>query len=338
MNHGISIGSIFSGVGGLELGLELANLGVTEWQVELEKYPREVLRRHWPKAHQFVDVREVGRKNLSPVSILCGGFPCQGFSSSGKRAGFCDPRSALWAEQVRIIREMSPGAVVVENVAEMLLVQGEQRVANDLRKLGYIVDRPVIINAATLGAPHARLRVFMLAFKPAHAITVGPEPKAFSFDYPAFRGQAPKPGEAPRTLKKATRYPGTYKRARLLALGNAVMPAMGYVVGLRLRDLLHPRGRVTEMALDRMAAEIPPPKGYRYWPTPVTTDAKGSRRETARKAHWKSKTGTSLTDAVWLSDPLDYDRPLNPDWVEGLMSFPRGFTLPASAVDDEEDD
>lgn len=62
------------------------------------------------------------------------------------------------------------------------------------------------------------------------------------------------------------------------------------------------------------------------WPTPITTDAKGARRTTARRDHWTSNDGESLTDAVWLDSPEDWGQPLNPDWVEAMMGFPPGWT------------
>jgi len=111
------IGSLFSGIGGLERGLELAGLGHTVWQVELNEYCRAVLAKHWPNAERFEDVSSVGKPTLAPVDLICGGFPCQDVSSAGKRAGLAGARSGLWFEYLRIVRELRPQWVVVENVA-----------------------------------------------------------------------------------------------------------------------------------------------------------------------------------------------------------------------------
>src|SRR6187200_1732128 len=102
----MTIGSLFAGVGGLELGLEWAGLGPTLWQVEQDKFCRAVLEKHWPQAERFDDVCTVGSANLAPVQLICGGFPCQDVSSAGKGAGLAGERSGLWREFARVVREL----------------------------------------------------------------------------------------------------------------------------------------------------------------------------------------------------------------------------------------
>ena len=155
------IGSLFSGIGGLELGLERAGLGHVTWQVEIDPFCRAVLARHWPQAERHVDVREASASTLAPVDLICGGFPCQDVSSAGKGAGLAGERSGLWFDYLRIVRELRPRLVVVENVAS-----GARRwvgtVCDGLDALGYR-PRPFALSAADVGAPHLRRRVFVVA-------------------------------------------------------------------------------------------------------------------------------------------------------------------------------
>lgn len=108
----MTLGSLFSGIGGLELGLERALGCRTVWQVERDPYARHILARHWPEVERFDDVRTVGQHNLTPVDLLCGGFPCQDLSAAGKGAGLEGARSGLWYEMRRIIDELRPTWVV----------------------------------------------------------------------------------------------------------------------------------------------------------------------------------------------------------------------------------
>lgn len=159
-----TIGSLFSGVLGLDLGLERAGVGRTVWTVEKDPYCRRVIAARRPEIEQHEDVCDVGTSNLSRVWCLCGGFPCQGNSSAGKGLGLADPRSGLWREFRRIAEELTPACVVVENVAS-----GARRwlpfVRRDLHLLGYRT-RALGISAFDVGAPHMRRRVFLLAAHP----------------------------------------------------------------------------------------------------------------------------------------------------------------------------
>lgn len=156
------IGSLFSGIGGLELGLEWAGLGPVAWQVEIEPYCRAVLARHWPDvSREVTDVRSAGVSNLLPVDVICGGFPCQDVSSAGKRAGLAGTKSGLWFEFRRVIGELRPTGVVIENVASGAKAWLPQ-ISADLADLGYRA-RALGISAADVGAPHRRARVFVVA-------------------------------------------------------------------------------------------------------------------------------------------------------------------------------
>lgn len=157
------IGSLFSGIGGLELGLEWAGVGHTVWQIENNPFARKILAKHWPHADRSIeDVRQATKHNLSPVDVLVGGFPCQDVSSAGKRAGLEGSRSGLWYEFLRIVGELQPPVVVVENV-----YSGKDLwlpfVREDLEGLGYRV-RAFELSAEEVGLPHKRRRVFVVAY------------------------------------------------------------------------------------------------------------------------------------------------------------------------------
>jgi len=93
----IKIGSLFAGIGGFELGLERAIPGAeTIWQVEQNKYCQSILKKHWPNATIYDDVRNITQHNVEAVDILCGGFPCQDISTAGKGRGLHGKKSGLW--------------------------------------------------------------------------------------------------------------------------------------------------------------------------------------------------------------------------------------------------
>lgn len=155
------IGSLFSGIGGLELGLEWAGLGPVAFQVEINPFARAVLRKHWSGVPQFPDVRAVGRHNLPPITGICGGFPCQDISAANPNGkGLDGERSGLWFEYRRIVEEVRPTWVVVENVGR-LARRGLDTVASGLHDLGYEVEATRIL-AADVGAPHLRERCFII--------------------------------------------------------------------------------------------------------------------------------------------------------------------------------
>ena len=152
-------GSLFAGIGGIDLGLERAGMRCA-WQVEIDDYCTKVLEKHWPSVARFRDVRDCGAHNLEPVDLICGGFPCQPVSCAGKRKGTEDSRW-LWPEFARVVSELQPRWVLIENVPGLLHL-GMGDVLGDLSALGYDAEWDSI-PAAAFGAPHLRCRVFFVA-------------------------------------------------------------------------------------------------------------------------------------------------------------------------------
>jgi len=157
--------SLFSGIGGIDLAAEWAGF-TTVGQVEWADYPTKVLEKHWPDVPRWRDIREltydkfVERTGLRTVDLVSGGFPCQPFSVAGKQKGKEDDRY-LWPEMLRVISEIKPTWVLGENVPGILRIAGKT-VCEDLEREGYAVT---VFNfeAAAVGAPHRRDRVFFVA-------------------------------------------------------------------------------------------------------------------------------------------------------------------------------
>jgi len=158
----LTFGSLFAGIGGFDLGLERAGM-VCKWQVEIDDFARRVLAKHWPDVPRHDDVRTFPTADGDwGVDVICGGFPCQDISVAGKGVGLAGERSGLWYEYARIIGELRPRYVIVENVAA-LFGRGIDAVLGTLASLGYDAEWHVI-PASAVGAPHRRERVWIVAY------------------------------------------------------------------------------------------------------------------------------------------------------------------------------
>src|SRR5690606_36023257 len=159
----LTVGSLFAGIGGIDLGLERAGMQV-RWQVEIEDFPTRVLERHWPSVTRHRDVRQVGKHNLEPVDLICGGFPCQDLSVAGRRAGLAGERSGLFFEFMRVVAELTPRWVLIENVPGLLSSNGGRdmgTVLGALAELGYGYAYRVL-DAQYFGVAQRRRRVFIV--------------------------------------------------------------------------------------------------------------------------------------------------------------------------------
>ena len=159
----LTIGSLFSGIGGFELGLERTGEFKTLWQCEKDEFCLKVLEKHWPDVKRFTDIHEM-KEGIPYVDVICGGFPCQPVSCAGKRKGAQDERW-LWPEFYRVVCEVRPEWVIIENVPGLLSADSGRLFAGILRDLsssGYDAEWN-IVSAAFVGAPHLRKRVFIVA-------------------------------------------------------------------------------------------------------------------------------------------------------------------------------
>jgi DNA (cytosine-5)-methyltransferase 1 len=156
---GMTVGSLFAGIGGFDLAAERAGITV-KWQVEIDPFCRKVLEKHWPHVKRYGDIKRV--RYPAPVDIICGGFPCQDISLAGKGAGIAGKRSVLWKQMLRIIRAVRPRYVVVENVSA-LLGRGMADVLGGLASSGFDAEWDCI-PASAVGANHQRDRVWVVAY------------------------------------------------------------------------------------------------------------------------------------------------------------------------------
>lgn len=155
---------LFSGIGGFSLGLERAGMETVAF-CEIEEYPRSILEDHWPNVPIFGDVKTLNKEvlknaGIGPIDVICGGFPCQPFSTAGKRTGKDDDRH-LWPEMYRIIKEVRPRWVIAENVAGFISM-GLDDVLSDLENANYTCW-PFVIPACAVGHFQRRDRVWILA-------------------------------------------------------------------------------------------------------------------------------------------------------------------------------
>jgi len=264
----LTVGSLFSGIGGIELGFERAGGFNTSWFVEDDKYASAILKKHWPKVPNLGDITKVNWEEVERVDLLTGGFPCQDISYAGKGAGIKEgTRSGLWKEYFRAIRTLQPKFVFVENVPA-LLSRGLDIVLGDLASVGYDAEWESV-PASSVGAPHRRDRVFILAYSQcsrqfqsgspfkkrcnSHKINT-PQPKSPDLAYSdskRFKKQC-----RPESAYQRTRWPKlkrdrwwevepdvgrvadgvSFRVDRIKCLGNAVVPQVAQFIAQRVKE------------------------------------------------------------------------------------------------------
>jgi DNA (cytosine-5)-methyltransferase 1 len=156
----LTVGSLFSGIGGIDLGLERAGMRVI-WQAEVDPYCSRVLANHWPDVPNLGDVTLIDWSSVERPDVLAGGYPCQPFSVAGRQLGEADERH-LWPFFADAIRVLRPRFALLENVPGHLAL-GFGRVLGDLAEIGYDATWDCV-PAAAVGAPHLRDRVFVVAY------------------------------------------------------------------------------------------------------------------------------------------------------------------------------
>jgi DNA (cytosine-5)-methyltransferase 1 len=220
--------SLFSGIGGIELGLERTGGFRTVAQVEIDPFCRRVLAKHWPEVPRHDDVRtvpgwwtELGRP---APDLVAGGFPCQPFSTAGRRAGIADERWG-WPWFWDVVSALRPRYVLVENVAALLRdADAFAWLLGDLVAGGYDADWDCV-PAVAVGAPHVRDRTWLVA----HA-----RPQTGRRQSPGWWIEQPQGGEATRDVADTGGVRRGQGPRQLSRLGSAERrPAMAHANGLR---------------------------------------------------------------------------------------------------------
>ncbi len=284
----LTFGSLFAGIGGMDLGFERAGLQC-KWQVEIDPYCQKVLAKHWPNVTRWDDVKtfppESGDWN---VDIICGGFPCQDISFAGRGAGLDGERSGLFFEVIRVAEQLQPRMLVLENVAA-LLNRGLDRVLGALAEIGFDAEWHCI-PAAAVGAPHIRDRVFLLAY-PEHR---GLQERRRTSDAGCNVRE-------PRTVPSDVTQGSKQQAAEILADTNNSESKRQRQHGGKY----YPSKKQHDLA-----------RAVAIFPTPTARDWKSGKGKTQQERGRSA--GPSLSEVSGGT--------LNPTWVEWLMGFPIGYT------------
>jgi DNA (cytosine-5)-methyltransferase 1 len=244
----VNVLSCFSGIGGLDLGLDRAGMNVIG-QVEKEPWRREVLAMHWPEVPRHDLIETAADWWLSEprpaAHVVAAGFPCQPFSVMGRHRGAKDERAGLWWHLSGVVSAVRPGFVILENVPGLVSSGAIWDIHDDLASLGYRIEA-TCLPASAVGAPHLRKRIFIVAYRPeglGHARPDGDATGAAG-SVDAERPLVLVPARASRLLEHRGEWPDDagmdrvadgpafrLDRYRREALGDAVVPAVGELIG-----------------------------------------------------------------------------------------------------------
>ena len=293
---------LFSGIGGFSLGLERTGGFETAAFCEYAEWPRKVLAKHWPNVPIFEDVRTLKGTDIDgPIDVVVGGYPCQPFSTAGRRKGQKDDRH-LWPEFNRLVAELRPAWVIGENVAGHISM-GLDDVLSDLEGQGYAC-RTFVIPACATDAPHRRDRVWTVA----HV------------------SQLQRDGSRKHSKQSERQVPQSGKRSGAKHVAHADSERGASMRGER-QDLAGKSsargndGRGSRPNAEREVSNGGAGQTYSDVAHADNEGPQGGRKPETLDASGRGETN-SLNDAVTVRDQHGA---LNPEWVEWLMNIPTGM-------------
>lgn len=351
----ISVVSLFSGIGGLDIGLHdglveagfKTNSVIVEAFAEVASFPIAILLKHFAEVPNLGDVKTVNAADVGSPTIIAGGFPCQDISAAKKDAlGLAGERSGLWKDMARLIKASQPKVAIVENV-EAIRRMGLWKVLSDLVAAGYVAQYD-IVSAYSVGAPHQRERCFIVAQRKdlfdGKLCEFAPE------DVGLWKKKYPYPWADEKRTKNQLN--------AMAAVGNAVSPPVAAVIGRAVGALLKGAAGVERptdggVALNKNTLmpragfvdakgkfyEIPSstkkeiPK-VRFDELPLEGDRKQRTKELAARVASRRLPTPTYTDWKGGGTGGEWDRSLrqgmggwpSPAFLEWLMGFPIGWT------------
>lgn len=309
LKKSLSVFDIFSGIGGFSLGLEKAGMQTVAF-CENNIFCQEVLRSHWNNIPIFSDVRDLYKEDLvrlPKIDVIAGGFPCQDISVAGKQAGIKGERSGLWKEFKRLINDIKPKYAIIENVAN-LRNKGLARVLKDLWEIGYNAEWHCI-PASAFGAPHRRDRIWIIAYPACIGkigLSIGKKETQSTF------GNGCK--NAPDTNCKRCDS-GTYYKQR------------GYLSDNENRQYseAHQEWDIRESGISKTCKILSDSNCQRlqgYW---RYQEISSICKQEQISLYYRTR-GIKQWGVEPKTIPRLKEERLNPDWVEWLMGFPKGWT------------
>lgn len=232
---------LFSGIGGFSLGLEATKRFETVAFCEIEDYPRKVLAKRWPDVTCHLDVTKLKGEDVGKVDLITGGFPCQDLSATGLMRGIGEgTRSGLFREMLRLAEECGRPTILFENVSRLLSGPTENKgewfynFLWSLAQIGYDAEW-FCISAASVGAPHLRERIWIVAYPNEAQFERGGISRRVYKEHTIFSNSC-WGKDKPRVVRTSNGIPSQVDR--LGCLGNAVIPKIPEIIGTAIAEQL----------------------------------------------------------------------------------------------------